>query len=61
VGLKLNGIHQFQAYADDVTLLGCNIDTTKIRTETLINVIKEAGLVVVQRKLSISSCLITCM
>jgi hypothetical protein len=27
VGLKLNGTHQFLAYADDVNLLGDNIDT----------------------------------
>jgi hypothetical protein len=29
VGLKLNGTHQILAYADDVNLLGDNIDTTK--------------------------------
>jgi hypothetical protein len=29
VGLKLNGTHQFLAYADDVNLLGDNTDTTK--------------------------------
>jgi hypothetical protein len=27
VGLKLNGTHQLLAYADDVILLGDNIDT----------------------------------
>jgi hypothetical protein len=29
VGLKLNGTHHLLAYADDVYLLGYNIDTTK--------------------------------
>jgi hypothetical protein len=30
VGLKLNGTHQLLAYADDVNLLGDNIDTTRV-------------------------------
>jgi hypothetical protein len=30
VGLKLNGTHQFLAYADDVNLLRDNIDTQKL-------------------------------
>jgi hypothetical protein len=29
VGLKLNGTHRFLAYADDVNLLGDNIDNVK--------------------------------
>jgi hypothetical protein len=46
VGLKLNGTHQLLAYADDVSLLGDNIDTSTIRksTETLTNASKELGL-----------------
>jgi hypothetical protein len=43
VGLKLNGTHQLLAYADDVNLLGDNIDTTK-NTETLIDASKKVGL-----------------
>jgi hypothetical protein len=44
VGLKLNGTHQLLAYADDVNLLGGNIDTIMKNTETLIVASKEIGL-----------------
>jgi hypothetical protein len=44
VALKLNGTHQLLAYADDVNLLGHNIDTTKKNTESLIDASKEVGL-----------------
>jgi hypothetical protein len=44
VGLKLNGTHQLLLYADDVNLLGDNIDTIKKNTETLIDGSKEVGL-----------------
>jgi hypothetical protein len=44
VGLKLNGIHQLLAYADNVNLLGDNIDTIKKNTETSIDANKEVGL-----------------
>jgi hypothetical protein len=43
VGLKLNGTHQLLAYADDVNLLGDNIDTIKKNMETLIDASKEIG------------------
>jgi sorting nexin-29 len=43
-GLKLNGTHQILAYADDVNLLGDNIDTIIKNTETLIDASKVVGL-----------------
>jgi hypothetical protein len=44
VGLKLNGTHQLLVYADDVNLLGDNIDTVKRNVETLTDASKEVGL-----------------
>jgi hypothetical protein len=44
VGLKLNGTHQLLVYANDVNLLGDDIDTIKKNTQTLIDAIKEDGL-----------------
>jgi hypothetical protein len=44
VGLKLNGTHQLLAYADDVNLLGDNIDTIKKNSKTLIYASKKVGL-----------------
>jgi hypothetical protein len=35
VGLKLNGTHQLLAYADDVNLLGDNIDTINKNTKSV--------------------------
>jgi hypothetical protein len=43
-GLKLNGTHHLLAYADDVNLLGDNIDTTNKNTQTLIDASREVGL-----------------
>jgi hypothetical protein len=40
-GLKLHGTHQLLAYADDVNLLGDNINTINKNTQTLIDASKE--------------------
>jgi hypothetical protein len=42
--LNLNGTHQLLVYADDVNLLGDNIDAIKKNMETLIDASKEVGL-----------------
>jgi hypothetical protein len=44
VGLKLNGNHQLLAYADDVNLLGDDIDTIERNMETLTDARKEVNL-----------------
>jgi hypothetical protein len=52
VGLKLNGTHQLLIYADDVNLLGDDIETIKKNTQTLIDAGKEVGLEVNTEKLN---------
>ena len=44
MGLKLNGTHKLLAYADDVNLLGDNVDRIKKNTQTLIDAGRGVGL-----------------
>jgi hypothetical protein len=43
-GLILNGTHQLLAYADDVNIVGENIDTTRKNKKALLGASKEVGL-----------------
>jgi retron-type reverse transcriptase len=43
-GLILNGTHQLWAYADDVNIVGENIDTIQKNIKALLDAIKEVGL-----------------
>ena len=43
-GLKLNGRHQFLAYADDVNILGGSLHTLKEKAEALLAATRDIGL-----------------
>ena len=43
-GLKLNGAHKLLVYADDVNILGGNVQSVERNTETWVDANKESGL-----------------
>jgi hypothetical protein len=49
-GLKLNGTHQLLAYADEVNILGENIDSIQKKTKALLDAGKKVGLEVNSEK-----------
>jgi hypothetical protein len=55
----LNETDQLLAHADDVNLLGDNIDTIKKNTEILVDASKEIGLEVNIEKTKYCCCLVT--
>jgi ABC-type antimicrobial peptide transport system ATPase subunit len=55
----LSGIHQLLVCADDVNIVGDNINTSKKNTQTLIDPSKKIGLEVNTEITKYTSCLVT--
>jgi hypothetical protein len=58
-GLEMNGTHQLLVYADDVNLLGKEINETKKNTEALLDTSKEVGPEINAEKSKYMSSLVT--